>query len=363
MRIVSPKRRLAQRLSSPDRLGTLPDPCPEEKRRIERQDRGATRPRPRDDRPDPQRGPARLPSGPPTGDRAPQRGTAPEDDAGAVARSRGKAGSAVESRSRGACALRPRSATSGSTSTCGREVGGTLHRHLRHRGKKRSARGQAGRGSRSRGHRRTSGGGEVAGRGLGGRHGSPSPGRRAVASGPRLQVHVAGPARRQDGRGNGRSDARAPGAVQGVRAHDHHGQRQGVRGPQGGWRGAGGIVLLRAAVSFLGARPERAHERAGSLPEGDRFSQPRRTAWRPCSTTGRARRWTTGLPRKFSSRGFERPTLPKRSPATPPPPGPRGSRRPGAQPEAAGQLRRGGGEPRRFVFRGRRTWTNDVPLR
>ena len=34
------------------------------------------------------------------------------------------------------------------------------------------------------------------------------------------------------------------------------------------------IVLLRAAVPG----PERAHERAGSLPEGDRFSQPRRTA-------------------------------------------------------------------------------------
>ena len=36
------------------------------------------------------------------------------------------------------------------------------------------------------------------------------------------------------------------------------------------------VVLLRAAVP--GARSERAHERAGSLPEGDRFSQPRRTA-------------------------------------------------------------------------------------
>ena len=81
------------------------------------------------------------------------------------------------------------------------------------RGKKRNsrARGQAGSGSRSRGH--TSGEGEVVGRGLGGRHGRPSPGCRAVAGGPRLQVHVAGPA--QDGRGNGRSDAQASGAVQG----------------------------------------------------------------------------------------------------------------------------------------------------
>ena len=35
------------------------------------------------------------------------------------------------------------------------------------------------------------------------------------------------------------------------------------------------VVLLRAAVP--GARPERAHERAGSLPEGDRQAEPRRT--------------------------------------------------------------------------------------
>ena len=184
--IVSPKRRLAQRLSSPDRLGTLPGP--EEKRRIERQDREATRPRPCDGRPDPQRGPARLPfqAGPPTGDRAPQRGTVPEDDPGMVARSRGKAGSAVESRSRGACALRPRSATSGSTSMCGREAGGTLHRPTPRQEAQRPGAGGPWLHSRSRGHRRTSGNrrGEVAGRGLGGRHGSPSPGRRAVASAP-----------------------------------------------------------------------------------------------------------------------------------------------------------------------------------
>ena len=57
------------------------------------------------------------------------------------------------------------------------------------------------------------------------------------------------------------------------------------------------VVLLRAALP----RPERAHERAGSPVQGDRQAGPRRTAWRICSTTGRARRWTTGLRRKFSS--------------------------------------------------------------
>ena len=65
-----------------------------------------------------------------------------------VARSRGKAGSAVESGSRGACALRAGSATSGSTSACG-TTGRPAERCTgRHRGKKRNsrARGQAGRG-------------------------------------------------------------------------------------------------------------------------------------------------------------------------------------------------------------------------
>ena len=169
-----------------------------------------------------------------------------------VARSRGKVGSAVESGSRGVCALRAGSATSGSTSTCG-TTGRPAERCTgRHRGKKRNsrARGQAGRGSRSRGHRRTSGGGEVAGRGLGRRHGHPSPGRRAVAGGPRLQVHLAGLA--QDGRGNWRSDAQASGAVQGVRAHN--GQRQGVRGPQGGCRD----TRRSSSRSRTGTRPERA---------------------------------------------------------------------------------------------------------
>ena len=256
--------------------------------------KGAVRPRPR--RPDPQRGPAPATiSSKPTGWRP---SAAARHSPGRCPRWREveeKLGSAVESGSRGACALRAGSATSGSTSTCGRTGRPAERCNGRHRGKKRNsrARGQAGRGSR--GH--TSGGGEVAGRGLGRRHGRPSPGRRAVAGGPRLQVHVAGPARRQDGRRNGRSDAQAPGAVQGVRAHN--GQRQGVRGPQGGCRGTGNVVLLRAAVP--GARPERAHERAGSPVQGDRQAGPRRTAWRICSTTGRARRWTTGLRRKFSS--------------------------------------------------------------
>ena len=89
----------------------------------------AARPRPRDDRPDPQAGRGgyrqahRLVTE--------RRSAAQPRKMTPVARSPGKAGSAVDSRSRGACALRPRSATSGSTSACGREAGGTLHRHLR----------------------------------------------------------------------------------------------------------------------------------------------------------------------------------------------------------------------------------------
>ena len=111
------------------------------------------------------------------------------------------------------------------------------------------------------------------------------------------------------------------------------------------------VVLLRAAVPG----PERARERASSTVQGDRFSQPRRTAWKTCSTTGRARRWTTGLPRKFSSRGLTGgPAPPRRNPARLSarpgyPPGPRG--RPAPCARAAGLLRRavrgGGAAPAR----------------
>ena len=211
MQIISvrEKRRLAQRLSSPDRPGTLPGP--EAKRRTPRKQLGRDRAtigrkltRNAGRRGYRFRQAHRLATE--------RRSAASEDDPGG-AKSR-KSWRGVRNGSRGACALRPRSATSGSTSMCGRKLAERCTG--RHRGKKRDSRvrGQAGRGSRPRGHRRTSRDrrGEVAGRGLGRRHdrGRPSPGRRAVAGGPRLQVHVAGPARRQDGRGNGRSDAQGP---------------------------------------------------------------------------------------------------------------------------------------------------------
>jgi len=62
-----------------------------------------------------------------------------------------------------------------------------------------------------------------------------------------------------------------PGAGFGAGAHVDGGQRQGVRGPPGGGRGAVGGFFLRPALPLLGARAERAHQRPGPavFPQGD----------------------------------------------------------------------------------------------
>ena len=118
--IVSAKRRLAHKLSSPDRPGTLPGP--EGKRRTPRKQLG--------------RGRATIGLTRNAGWRGyrqahrlatERRSAAPEDDPGGAKSRKSWLCSGVQSGSRGACALRPRSDTSGSTSTCGREAGGTLH--------------------------------------------------------------------------------------------------------------------------------------------------------------------------------------------------------------------------------------------
>ncbi len=68
-----------------------------------------------------------------------------------------------------------------------------------------------------------------------------------------------------------RRDGGSPPAVRRARPHDHGGQRQGVRGPRRRGGGARGRVLFRHPLPFLGAWPERAHQRAGAAvpAEGD----------------------------------------------------------------------------------------------
>ena len=197
----------------------------------------------------------------------------------------------MESRSRGACALRAGSATSGSTNARGREADGTLHG--RHSGKKRN--------SRARGRRAAAPGrvdirpGEEKSRvgdrerDTGARH------RGAVLSlVDRASRFTLLALRRTAGETGEAMRRRLGPCKEFVRVTDN-GKEFAVRREVAGAR----VVLLRAAVP--GARPERARERAGSTVQGDRQAGSRRTAWRTCSTTGRARHWTTGLPRKFSN--------------------------------------------------------------
>ena len=171
-------------------------------------------------------------------------------------------------------------------------AGGTLHRRLRHRGKKRNsrARGQAGRGSRSRGH--TSGGGEVAGweGDMGARHRGA-----ALSLADRASRFTLLALHRTAGE-TGEAMRKRPGPYKEFARTTDNGKEFAVRREVA----KAHVVLLRAAVPFLGARPNL-------------------SAWRTCSTTGRARRWTAGLPRKFSGRGLTRePVPPKRSPAARP---------------------------------------------
>ncbi len=119
------------------------------------------------------------------------------------------------------------------------------------------------------------GGGEEPDRGLGAGHDHrrQAPRGLALLGGPDVEVHAAGAAGRQ-GRGAGdRGPAAAHGAVPRPHPHPDRGQRQGVRQPRGSGSRAGGGVLLRDPVPFVGARPERARQRPGSpvLSQGQRF--------------------------------------------------------------------------------------------
>ncbi len=94
-------------------------------------------------------------------------------------------------------------------------------------------------------------------------------------AGPRVELHASSKGWQEDRGRGGRRAARAAAAARRPGPHDHGGQRQGVRGPRLGGAGARGRVLLRDAVPFLGAGPERAHERpvAGMLFQGHRLGK------------------------------------------------------------------------------------------
>ena len=123
-----------------------------------------------------------------------------------------------------------------------RADGGTLHRHLRRRGKKANRRGPRrrgpGRDPGPRGHFGASGGCGVQGArgrlGVGHDRRRPASGGAGLGGGPLLEVRFSSAGAAQDlvgGRGRGPG---VPAAAVGAGAHLDGGQRQGVRGPPGG---------------------------------------------------------------------------------------------------------------------------------
>ena len=163
-----------------------------------------------------------------------------------------------------------------------RKAGGGLWRHLRRRGRKPDRKG-----GRHSGRGRIPGRADISERPdvveakerVGDREADTNQRqghrrRAGVAGGQGVQAHAARKGREEDG-GRGRlgHDRHAGPSP---RAHGHRGQRQGVRGPCQGGRGAGRGVLLRAALPLLGARHGRAHQRprAGIPAQGHGSGEP-----------------------------------------------------------------------------------------
>ena len=208
-----------------------------------------------------------------------------------------------------------------------RADGGTLHRHLRRRGKKANRRGRRG-----------------AGRGV-------IPGRVDIAERPAVvelkrrvgdwELDTIVGARHRGAlvsvvdrcskfaflrRVPRKTSSAVGGAVlaclrpfSALAPHHDGGQRQGVRGPPGGCRGLVGGLFLRPAVPFLGARAEASTPTAWS---GSIFRRRRSSpawtmpGWNGCSTFSMAVRagfWATARRRKCLARPWTRPDFPARS--------------------------------------------------
>ena len=82
---------------------------------------------------------------------------------------------------------------------------------------------------------------------------------RGVAGGQGVEIHAPAACRQED-RGRGRRGHDAHAGLP-SRPHGHGRQRQGVRRPRAGGRGAGRGVPVRAPLPLLGTGPDRAHQR------------------------------------------------------------------------------------------------------